>query len=477
MIKSLDPSLPILLVDDEEELLKSFNLVLRSAGIHNVISCQDSREVMSILSKQVIELMLLDLAMPYITGEALLETVKNEFPEVPVIIITGTNDLDTAIRCMKSGAIDYIVKPVEKMRLLSGVTRAIEMRELQRENILLRRHIFSDSLEHPEAFTEIICTNKNMRSIFQYCESIAKTPQPVLITGETGVGKELIAKSIHTLSRRKGNFVAVNAAGLDDNMFSDSLFGHLKGAFTGADHARKGLIEQAENGTLFLDEIGDLSLAAQVKLLRLIQEQEYFPVGSDIVKRSNARLVVSTNQDLEVLQQAGKFRKDLYFRFCSHQIHIPPLRERMDDISFLADHFLEKAAKTLEKTMPTAPDELITLLSSYHFPGNVRELESILFDAVSNHHSGKLSLVGLKHYISKKRSSPEPELPSSPSEKDVLVSFSGRLPTLQQANELLISETLKRTNGNQSMAAQILGISRQTLIRHLKQSSDNVLKK
>jgi DNA-binding NtrC family response regulator len=299
------------MVDDEAQALDSFETVLLFTSINNIIRCQDSRNVMPLLSRQEIEVMLLDLSMPHITGEELLSLVTRDFPEVPVIIITGSNDVETAVACMKSGAFDYMVKPVEKSRLISGVKRAIEIRELQRENRLLRAHVLTDQLEHPEAFSEIVTNSGTMRSIFQYIEAISNSPQPVLITGETGVGKELVAKAIHTLSNRKGNFVPVNVAGLDDNVFADTLFGHKKGAFTGADQPRSGLIEQASGGTLFLDEIGDISLTSQVKLLRLLQDGEFLPIGSDIVKHSDARVVVATNQNLQTLQESGKFRKDL----------------------------------------------------------------------------------------------------------------------------------------------------------------------
>jgi len=476
MTTTMYPPQPVLLVDDEGQSLKSFTIALRSAGINNIMSCEDSRKVIPIFSSMELGLVLLDLTMPHVSGEELLEKISHDFPDVPVIIITGANDLDTAVRCMKAGAFDYMVKPVEKTRLVSGVSRAIELSEMQRENMLLSRNIFSDSLEHPEAFSDIISANKKMRLIFQYCESTAGTSQPVLITGETGVGKELIAKSIHLLSGRKGNFVAVNASGLDDNVFSDTLFGHVKGAFTGADQLRMGLIEQASGGTLFLDEIGDLSHASQVKLLRLAQEHEYFPLGSDVLKRSNTRLVVATNQDIEALQKSGRFRKDLYFRLCSHQINIPPLHERMDDLQLLTEFFLEKAAQSLGRKKPSVPKELLTLLSTYHFPGNVRELETMLFDAVSNHKSGKLSLDRLKRYIFKRRPSPSSAVPKpSSGERDALISFSTCLPTLRETNNVLIDEALKRTNGNQSMAAQLLGITRQTLNRHLKRLNNKVI--
>jgi DNA-binding NtrC family response regulator len=252
---SLYPSLPVLMVDDEAEALDSFETALLLASINNIIRCQDSRDVMRLLSSQEIEVMLLDLSMPHVSGKELLAIVTKDFPEVPVIIITGSDDVESAVACMISGAFDYMVKPVEKSRLISGVKRAIEFRELQRENRLLKARVLSGEMEHPEVFSEIITDSEAMRSIFQYIEAISNTSQPVLITGETGVGKELVARAIHKLSNRKGDFVPVNVAGLDDYIFADTLFGHLKGAFSSADQPRSCMIVQASGGSLFLDVI------------------------------------------------------------------------------------------------------------------------------------------------------------------------------------------------------------------------------
>lgn len=462
------PQLPVLIVDDEMQTLNSFDFVLRSASMNHTIRCQDSRKVMAIFSSQEIEVMLLDLSMPYVSGEELLSMVTRDFPEVPVIVITGSNDVDTAVRCMKSGAFDYMVKPVEKSRLISGVKRAIEIRELQRENKWLRAQVLSDRLEHPEVFSEIITNSPAMKSIFQYIEAISLSPQPVLITGETGVGKELVARAIHRLSRRAGAFVPVNIAGLDDNVFADTLFGHRKGAFTGADQTRSGLVEQAAGGTLFLDEIGDLNPASQVKLLRLSQDGEFFPLGSDVAKRSDARVLVATNQDLEALQSSGRFRKDLFYRLCAHHVHLPPLRERREDLPLLTDYFLETASQTLGKKKPTPPGELFALLSTYHFPGNLRELQSMILDAVSSHKSGKLSMEVFKSYIRQKHPTFDVDSKQLPSGQVSLLSFSEQLPTFKQAEQSLISEAMKRAKGNQAIAAQMLGITRQALNKRLK---------
>jgi DNA-binding NtrC family response regulator len=428
--------------------------------------------VIPLLTEQEVEIVLLDLRMPYIAGDELLPAIISDFPEIPVIMITGANDVETAVKCMKLGAFDYMVKPVERSRLIGGVKRALDLRELQRENRLLKAHVLSDKLEHPEVFSEMVTCSARMRSIFQYVEAIAASPRPLLITGETGVGKELVARAVHRLSRRKGAFVPVNVAGLDDNVFADTLFGHKKGAFTGAEQARGGLLEQAGGGTLFLDEIGDLSHASQVKLLRLLQDGEYFPLGSDLAKRSDARIVVATNQDLNTLQTSGRFRKDLYYRLCDHHLHIPPLRERMEDLPLLLNHFLEKASTTLVKSRPTPPEELLTLLSTYHFPGNIREMESMVFDSVSSHRSGKLSMDIFKSHIFQKPPAPNKEQPQQVQREGVSVTFSERLPTLKELEQNLVEEAMRRAGGNQSIAALSLGITRQALNKRLRKGRE-----
>ncbi len=277
-------------------------------------------------------------------------------------------------------------------RLIGGVMRAIRMRELERDNREMSDRFLAGTVQHPEAFSSIISADRGMQTIFAYVEAVAKSPQPLLITGESGVGKELLARAAHTLSDCKGPLVSVNVAGLDDTVFADTLFGHLRGAFTGADQPRKGMIEEATDGTLFLDEIGDLSIASQVKLLRLLQEGEYFPLGSDRPKRLKARIVVATHCDLVEREAQGSFRRDLYYRLRTHRIHVPPLRERKGDIPLLLDYFLAEAARDLDKKKPTPPRELTQLLSTYAFPGNVRELRSMVYDAVSVHRDRILSM-------------------------------------------------------------------------------------
>ena len=464
------PQLPVMMVDDEPQALNSFESVLRSARINHFQRCEDSREVLPLLRKQPPELILLDLRMPHVSGEELLATLRREHPELPVIIITAANDVDTAVACMKAGAFDYLLKPVEKSRLISGVLRAIELCELRRENSLLKDRVLSGRLKHPEIFAQIVTRSSAMHSVFRYIEAVSVSPQPVVITGETGVGKEMIARAVHRLSDRPGSYVSVNIAGLDDNMFADTLFGHKKGAFTGADSNRRGLLEQASGGTLFLDEIGDLGVEAQVKLLRLLQEGEFFPLGSDVAKRSDARIVAATNQDLNGLRESGRFRKDLYYRLCSHHVHLPPLRDRREDLPLLIDHFLQKTAAALGKNKPTPPEELVVLLSSYHVPGNIRELEAMTWDAVSYHKSGKLSLDVFRERIGQSLPAGNPDGRTAELQLQPLIRFAEQLPTLKQAEQILIDEAMKRSEGNQAIAAMHLGITRQALNRRLRKT-------
>jgi DNA-binding NtrC family response regulator len=328
--------------------------------------------------------------------------------------------------------------------------------------------------EQPQAFSRIVTQDPEMRRIFQYLESIAPTHLPILVTGETGVGKELIAEAIHNLSGCQGELVTVNVAGVDDDLFSDTLFGHKRGGFTGADRDRPGLIERAAGGTLFLDEMGDLSLGSQVKLLRLLQEGKYYPIGSDTVKHTSARFIVATNQDLDLMQQKGLFRKDLFYRLRAHNVHIPPLRHRRDDIPLLVDHFLERAAAVLGKTKPTPPRELVTLLENLPFAGNIRELEGMILDLVSRHKSGVLSIAPIRDRMSP---APAPEALPEAAEVPSRLVFGEQIPTLKETERLVIDEAMKRCRGIQTLAARMLGMSRRALnnrlgkIRHGKDVS------
>ncbi len=460
--------IPVLLVDDESHILLSSESVLRFAGIREVRAVDDSRQVLPLLDQGEIGAVVLDLFMPYISGKELLATICRDYPHIPVIVMTAADEVDTAVDCMRAGAFDYLVKPVENSRLISSVKRALEICRLKQQVTDLRDHLLTNRLKRPDAFSTIITASPKMSAVFQYCEVIAESLQPVIIIGETGVGKELIAKAIHDLSGVRGKFVPVNIAGLDDNMFSDTLFGHKKGAFTGADQARSGLITKAAGGTLFLDEIGDLSELSQVKLLRLLQEQEYYPVGSDIPLVSDSRIVAATNRNLREMAEAKTFRNDLYFRLCSHQVLVPPLRERGEDIPLLLDFFLQAAAQIFRKSTPSYPAELVTLLTSYNFPGNIRELKAMVFDAVARHGSGILSLERFREVIGTMPAPTGHETLLSERLNDWLLESRGRFPKVREVEDLLIDVAMKLAKGNQGIAASLLGFTRQTLNKRLK---------
>lgn len=457
---------PIFLVDDDEVALTYYRTVLEYHGLKDMLSFQDSRKVMPVLAERGSALILLDLNMPYLSGQQLLKKLKPDYPDIPVIVITSEEVVDTAVECMKLGAYDYLTKPVEKSRLWAVVRHVLEMGSLHKEVNRLSKQLQSGQLKNPEVFSEIITGHDSLKGIFKYIEAIAGSSRTVLITGESGTGKELIARAIHNSSQTAGPFVAVNVSGLDDTVFSDTLFGHKRGAYTGADGERKGLVEQASGGTLFLDEIGDLEQSSQIKLLRLLQEEEYYALGSDKIEKSGARIIAATNADLMDKERKGSFRKDLYYRLMAHHIAIPPLRERLADLPLLIDFFLEQAASALKRKKIAVPRELYTLLGTYTFPGNVRELQSLIFDSVSRHANGILSLLPIKKYINSQRS---PGSLDNVVKEDAsfIIHHAGAFPTLAEIEEYFISEALDKAEGNQSIAAQLLGINQSTLSRRL----------
>ena len=466
--EQLYPEYPVLLIDDEKHILRSYELALQSAGINNIISCDNGLNGREIVKNRNVELIILDMMMPEISGDRLLDEFTAEYPDIPVIMVTCVNSLEKAVECMHHGAAEYLVKPIDVDKLLDKIQKYMNIRAMQRENRRLRNSLLESSKHKlSESFAPIITTSEYMHGLFRYCSAIAVSKQPVLITGETGAGKELFARALHEESKCKGELVTVNIAGLDDNMISDTLFGHKKGAFTGAVSDRPGVIERASEGTLFIDEIGDLNISSQIKLLRLLQEREYQPLGSDQVKISTARVILATHRDLQELQHDRKFRKDLYYRIATHHIEIPPLRERKDDIVLLLEHFIDKAAKALKKKIPAYPDELITLLKSYHFPGNIRELESMVFDAVSRHESKTLSTRVFGSHM--KRNSKHPAAKQEGCESlEACLATIEILPQLKELDKTLIKEALRRSNGNQSVAAGLLGVTPQALSSRLK---------
>ncbi len=459
---------PVVLVDDEEDLLFATRYLLGSHGISPVVTLPDGRELLPYLDQHRVGMVVLDLFMPRVSGLELLPRIAEQHPEVPVVVMTAAHDLETAVSCMRQGAYDYLVKPVEESRFVSVVRRTLEIRSLRDQVGSLRSSLLSRQVHQREAFAHIVTADRRMEAIFQYIEAIAESREPVLVTGETGTGKGLIAEAIHKVSGCKGELVALNVAGLDDNLFSDTLFGHVRGAFTGAEREREGLIAKAVGGTLFIDEIGDLTKAAQVKLLTLLQDQRYYPLGSDLQRLSDARIVAATNQPLSRWMAAGKFRQDLYFRLASHPIDLPPLRQRQGDVPLLVQFFIEEAAGSMGKPPPSPPEELFTLLGVYEFPGNVRELRAMIYNAVAQHHAGAvLSMESFRELIQRGRADPREDLGVTVSDAEAPLAIGGRFPTLKEADSFLVGEAMRRAKGNQGVAATLLGITRQSLNRRL----------
>jgi DNA-binding NtrC family response regulator len=456
-----NPNFPILIVDDEAGLRAVISKALLSHGMDNILESSNGLDAWFLIESEKPKIILLDLILPDAKGIDILDGISKKNPDVIVIIVSASSDIEVAIKCMKLGAFDFIAKPISIPLLTACLKRAIQMQELKIENELLSREVLSDKLSNPEAFSEIITNNSGMKNLFKYCEAIALSSHPVLITGETGTGKELFSKAIHALSQREGNLVTENVAGVDANVFADTLFGHVKGAYTGADSVRKGLVEEAERGTLLLDEIGDLCMDSQVKLLRLIQEREYSMLGSNAKKISNAKIIASTNQDLLELLNENRFRKDLYYRLLTHHVCIPPLRDRKDDIPLLLDFFLDMAAVEFKKKKPAYPQELLFLLKNFNFPGNVRELKSMVLNAVGENKSGVLSLESFTRHINKVSHFKNTQVNGEYTPEY----FSGliNLPFLRDVTEDLINDAMERSGHNQTKAARLIGITQQAI--------------
>jgi DNA-binding NtrC family response regulator len=467
---SLQPDLPIFVVDDEQDVAEAIERTLVINGYNNIFSLSDSREVINKLNQVGASLILLDITMPHLNGEELLEEITSFFPEVPIVMATARDSVEVVVKCMKKGAYDYIKKPLSTDRLLASISGALELRDLRRENKALRYQNKCEKPNNFEYFNDVITRNTAMLALFRYIETIALSTQVVAITGETGVGKELIAKSIHMASGRKGKFVAVNIAGVDDEVFSDTLFGHVKGAYTGANISRGGQIKEAEGGTLFLDEIGDLSYSSQVKLLRLLQEKKYLALGSDAVRTCDARIVVATNRNFDDLVEQGTFRKDLYYRLNTHHVTVPPLRERFDDLPLLVEHFLQLAASELGKKVLNVTPQIYPYLRNHSFPGNIRELQAIILNAVSRQQGSHLG-VDVIRLVMQGQFRPKVVVEDEMGDMISSISFGPILPTIKEARETLTMEAIKRANGSITLAAKLLGVTRQALGQYLQRNS------
>lgn len=454
----------ILIIDDEPMILSAMKTTFLTAGYREIETASNGQEALKKLARKHFSLITLDLDLPDISGLDLLLRMEEFQPELPVVVISGSNEVENAVKSLKLGAKDYIVKPVDKTRLLVTVQNIFESTELQNENKRLKESLLNSGLKQTDCFSHIITDDPAVISIFRYIEAISPTSLPVLITGETGTGKELLAKSVHRSSGRTGKFIAVNVAGLDDTLFSDTIFGHVKGAYTGAVSDREGMIFRAAEGTLFLDEVGDLSHESQIKLLRLIQEREYTPLGSDRAIKSKARLVFAANTPLEELVKDKKFRQDLYYRLRSHSMILPPLRKRRRDLPILINEFLYESSVELGKPAPAVAGEITELLRHYSFPGNIRELRGLIYDLVLRYEAG----FSIPEYLETQLdvSFPE-ELQFSIQSFKPLISALSNLPTMKESSDALIDEALERSSGSITDAAALLGLTRSALSKRL----------
>ncbi len=465
----------ILLVDDEVGILTGHQAVLRRAGFRNVVCENDPRRALAWLKRQEPDVAVFDLLMPEMSGQLLLEEARARYPDLPVMITTGMDDARTAMDCIRAGAFDYLVKPFQMDVFLLRLRQAVETHRLRLEGRLLARALGRPAAAKPVVFDPLIAASSAMQAVLRHVELVAPSSRPVLILGDTGVGKELVAKALHAASGLPGRFVAVNPAGVDDALLADTLFGHCRGAFTGADADRPGLVEEAAGGTLFFDEIGDLSPVSQLKLLRLIQENDYLPLGSPKPRPASARFVFATHCDLPALCQRERFRSDLYYRISFHEIHIPPLRERVGDIPPLANHFIAEAAAEFGYDHLRVSPEVMPFLLLQPLPGNARELRSMIWDAVGRNLGRELTPASFRP-----RSGMTPAAASGPARRAGLpvsqaaesgeadaMHFPGHLPTLAQVEFAALAEALRRTGGRQAAAAKLLGISQSAVSRRL----------
>lgn len=476
----------ILIIDDDRNSINILNEILKS-NYHIKVAMDGQSALERAKNAPQPDLILLDIQMPDMDGFEVLKALKQD-PQcsaIPVIFLTAMAAEEDEIYGLELGAVDYITKPFSvaivsarvktHLSLQQSIRDAAEAR-LQANSLLqevgaLSQSLRKEKLENPKAFQHIVTNSRNMYSIFRYMEMAAATMEPVLISGETGVGKELIAKAFHHLGGHQSEMVSVNLAGLDDMAFSDTLFGHKRGAYTGADKDRKGLIAQAAGGTLFLDEIGDLALASQVKLLRVLQEGVYYPLGSDTAQTiTDTRIIAATNRDLVTLMARKQFREDLFYRLSVHHVTVPALRDRLEDLQVLVEHFLNEVSKSVHRKPPKVPKELLQLLKLYHFPGNVRELRAMIFNAMALHEKGAtLSMQSIKKTIEERMGNGHQEacVDSQSIESGYVLHFKERFPTLEEVENILTKEALRQSKGNQGIAATLLGISRRALNRRL----------
>ncbi|MFQ5849892.1 MAG: sigma-54-dependent transcriptional regulator [Candidatus Binatia bacterium] len=429
----------IFVFDDEPDMAECIGLILARAGYECNISSRPSK-IRELIAENQPDLILTDLRMPDLDGMEVLELVKKEYPSLPVIIVTGYATVDAAVEAMKNGAADFMSKPFHSDELLVRVGKALNHSKVLDEILYLRQE-----LQRTLPFSDIVGKSEAMKKVFESLERLKETECRVLLTGESGTGKEVIARAIHRMSsRRDEKFFAINCAALTEALLESELFGHERGAFTGAIASKKGLFELADRGTLYLDEVADTSLAFQAKLLRVVEENEFRRVGGTKTLKPDVRLIASTNKDLEKEISKGLFREDLFYRLCVVHLDLPPLRERKEDIPLLVDYFLKKLSNKMAKRIEGISKETMDILLSYNWPGNIRELENAMERGMIMTSGNVLR--------------PE-DFPLRTTDGGEIRGLS----TLEELEKELIAKTLIECNWNKSRAAKRIGIGRRTL--------------
>ncbi|MGC8870727.1 MAG: sigma-54-dependent transcriptional regulator [Brevinematia bacterium] len=459
------PRETILIVDDEEKIREGLKTIFELEGF-NVITSQDGNDAIKKINSEKVDVVILDLKMPNLNGYEFLSIVSKTDPFLPIIILTAHGSLEDAVKLTKQGAFDYFIKPPNIDKLITSINKALDYRknllEKAKEKVITPKN----------ALDAIIGESDEIKEIKELIRRVASTDATVLITGESGTGKELIANAIHALSpRRNGPFVKVNCGSIPETLLEAELFGHEKGAFTGAINRRKGRFELADGGTIFLDEIGEISPKLQVALLRVLQEKEFQRVGGEENIKVDVRIITATNKNLEEEVKKGNFREDLYYRINIITIHIPPLRQRVSDIPILCNYFLKRYSEIHNKKINGISDELIKVLIEYRWPGNVRELQNFIESAIIMCNKEILSIECIPpHYKSKLFSSKIEYYTLQQNQKEDNIPI---IPIkigqkFEEIEKKVIEETLKFTNYNKSKAARILGVTRKTLLMKLK---------
>jgi two-component system response regulator PilR (NtrC family) len=447
----------VLIVDDERSMRDFLKILLEKEG-HEVTTAESGEKALKISAKQTVDVVVSDIRMPGMTGIELLETLKADSPELPIILITAFASPDDAVLAMKNGAFDYISKPFNVDEIKSVIESATN-----------KNPVTNNSQELTDSFPEIIGQGREMLKIFDMIVRVAPTPANVLIYGESGTGKELVAQAIHNHSSvASHNFVPITCSAIPEDLMESELFGHVKGSFTGAIADKQGLFNEADNGTAFLDEIGELTPIIQTKLLRVLQEREIKPVGGTRSKSINVRIIAATNKILEEEIKAGRFREDLFYRLAVVPLRVPPLRERKGDVPLLVDHFLKKYSRLLGKEIQEMSSYALQVLMNYDFPGNVRELENIIERGVAMENSNIILPESLTFGGGlKKTPAEEPEVSTNPlflaaSSEEELYDL-GIEKILADLEKRLISHSLKKTNNSKIKAAELLQISFRSL--------------